>query len=202
MIIPTLAKKNPTLFKPYIHSLFLLSLFIQRTYLSKFRGVGLNRVQHGCVSEKACPPAGNRTSHEGKEPRLPPRLAQHLTLFLTALQKRVSFAQQRGTGWSSTSLSPCRKEWPLAWVHLGVNPSGGALWSPGSPNRAFRKSQCSAYWTGSQENAQGAEGAYQASTEAEDGCVILASIDLAAVEAVAQVCGRRAALLRRVRRGA
>ena len=94
----TSQKKNPTLFKPYIHSLFLLSLFIQRTHLSKFRGVGLNRVQHGCVSEKACPPARNRTSCEGKEPRLPPRFAQHLTLFLTALQKRVSFAQQRGTG--------------------------------------------------------------------------------------------------------
>ena len=185
MIIPTLAKKKKTPFKPYIHSLFLLSLFIQRTYLSKFRGAGLNRVQHGCVNVRACPPAGNRTSRRGKEPCLPPRLAQHLTLFLTALQKRVSFAQQGGTGWSSTPLSPCRKEWPLAWVRLGVNPSGGALWSLGSPNRALRKSQYPAYWTGSQENAKGPEGAYQASTEAEDRCMILASIDLAAVEAVA-----------------
>lgn len=103
-----------------------------------------------------------------------------------------------------TFLPTARKEWPLAWVHLGVNPSGGPLWSLGSTNRPFGKSQCPAPWTskdGSQENAKGPERAYQASTKAEDGCVILPSIDLAAVEAVAQVWGRRAALLSPERRG-
>lgn len=54
---------------------------------------------------------------------------------------------------------------------------------------------------GSQENAKRPEGAYQASTDAEDGCVILPSIDLASVEAVAQVWGYRASILRLARRG-
>lgn len=62
-----------------------------------------------------------------------------------------------------------------------------------------------AAWTkslsGSQENVKGPEGTYQASTEAEDSCVILPSIDLAAVEAVAQVVGCRVAFLRPTRRG-
>lgn len=93
----------------FIHFLFILSFFFQGIKVTSEESALIDGPEWVCLKEGGCCPAGNHTSCVAESHSPPPWLAQHLTLFLAALHRRLSFAQQGETCWSSKPFSPLQE---------------------------------------------------------------------------------------------
>lgn len=121
-------KKTKTLcfqtFSFSIHSIILLS-----RNKSNFRGVCLNRWSRMGVSERRRLLSCWKPHFLCSRKPLPTSLTSSAsdTLSRSFAQKAQFCPAGRDMLILQTFLPTARKEWPLAWVHLGVNPSGGPL---------------------------------------------------------------------------
>lgn len=134
MAIPIVAKKTKTNKNSLFSNLFIYSFSIHSIILlsrnkSNFRGVCLNRWSRMGVSERRRLLSCWKPHFLCSRKPLPTSLTSSAsdTLSRSFAQKAQFCPAGRDMLILQTFLPTARKEWPLAWVHLGVNPSGGPL---------------------------------------------------------------------------